>query len=66
MCTYIETDKKENLKRFLLFVGGTYYPAGGFDDFVESFDTQEEAHEHIASKCKNDDWAQIIDTGERK
>lgn len=25
-------------KRFLLFQGDVYYPAGGWDDFKESFD----------------------------
>lgn len=56
------------LKRYLLFQGDTYYPAPGFGDFVDSFDTKEEAEAHPAYKFGTDDrnesyqWAEIIDT----
>ncbi|MBZ5616208.1 MAG: hypothetical protein LAO23_19545 [Acidobacteriia bacterium] len=49
------------MKRFLLFRGYTYYPAGGWDDFYGHYDTEEEAQaaEKNARKC---DWYQVIDT----
>ncbi len=49
------------LKRYLVFSGPNYYPAGGWDDFDADFDTLEEA-----VKCANAtdtlyNWAQVID-----
>ena len=37
------------MKRFLLFSFPEYYPSGGFEDFVECFDTIEEAKCYYAS-----------------
>lgn len=31
------------IKRYLVFDYSDYYPGGGWDDFVDSFDTLEEA-----------------------
>ena len=31
------------MKRYLSFAGANYYPEGGWDDFVGSFDTPQEA-----------------------
>lgn len=31
------------MKRYMLFAGSTFYPAGGMDDYIESYDTIEEA-----------------------
>lgn len=31
------------MKKYLLFVFNTYYPMGGIDDFLDSFDSVEEA-----------------------
>lgn len=45
------------LKRYLLFTFSSYYPCGGAEDFVGSFDTFEEAEENI-----KDDEANILDT----
>lgn len=52
------------MKRYLLFAYWTYYPRGGWLDFVGSFDTQEEA-ESAALANKKSHW-HIIDanTGE--
>jgi len=49
------------MKRYLLFSGRCYYHCGGWDDFVDSFDTIEEAKQ---SKVTNDkhEWIQIVDT----
>ena len=57
------------IKRFVIFAGHYYYPSGGWSDFQDSFDTQEEAVEaalHFYSIAK--DWVQIIDltTGKTK
>jgi hypothetical protein len=52
-------------KRFLVFRGNQYYPAGGFADFTGSFDTLDEAIESFPQKY---DWGEIVDleTGERR
>lgn len=52
------------LKRYLLFAGWVYYPGGGWEDFIGSFDTVEEAKAAIEG---SKDWAHIIDkeTGEK-
>jgi hypothetical protein len=47
------------MKRFWLFAGDGYYPLGGFDDFIESFDTFEQAM-FFARGC-NRDWWHIVD-----
>jgi hypothetical protein len=49
-----------DVKRYLLFAGDIYYPAGGWDDFVASFDLPAEARTHAESlhPCQ---WWQIID-----
>ncbi len=51
------------MKRFLLFSGPQYYPGGGWDDFIDSFDSLEEAQQYIADKCSEwGQWSHIIDT----
>jgi hypothetical protein len=54
----------EKVKRFVVFAGDKYYPAGGWDDHVGSFDTEAEAR--LVLKNAPDDWGHIIDleTGE--
>ena len=39
----------EKVKRFVLFAYETYYPGGGWGDFVRSFDTEAEAREYLAN-----------------
>jgi hypothetical protein len=51
------------LKRYLLFCGDDYYPAGGWDDFVGSFDTKDEADD-AAAQLADANWHQIIDAEE--
>jgi hypothetical protein len=53
-------------KRFVLFAGSTYYPGGGWADFVASFDSAEEARAHSLDHTY--DWRQIVDlqTGEQE
>lgn len=52
------------MKRYLLFAGDHYYPSGGWNDFVGSFDTAREAMEWAESKAikDSDDWAHVVDT----
>lgn len=41
------------MKKYLLFIGSTYYPSGGVEDFKGDFDSIEEAEK----AAKNDkDW----------
>lgn len=53
-------------KRFLLFVGDDYYAAGGWNDFVDQFDTADAAIEHMQGPrdgaSGSGEWAQIVDT----
>ncbi len=57
------------LKRFLLFAGKNYYPSGGWRDFIDSFDTKEDAEGFYLNDGPvgtpahpyNFDWYQIID-----
>lgn len=48
------------MKRFLLFAGDMYYPGGGWSDFMEDFDSLEEARN--GGRQTSDDWYQIVDT----
>lgn len=60
------------MKRYLLFAGSSYYPRGGWLDFIDSFDTPEEAkevgqcHDIFIFSNKEEsypkyDWFHIID-----
>lgn len=76
----VELDEKpttpsQDLKRFLLFVGSTYYPEGGFEDFEGSFDSIADAAAYIKAKIATDPsewnsnyrWMDLVDgrTGKR-
>jgi hypothetical protein len=57
------------MKRFWLFQGERYYPTGGMRDFIDSFDTQEEAISHAKEhaveknpKYYGNNWAHVLDT----
>lgn len=47
-------------KRFLVFTGDYYYPAGGWEDLQGSYDTIEEAVTALNQILSND-WSYIID-----
>lgn len=51
------------MKRYLLFAGDTYYPNGGWYDYLGSFDTTEDCLRHIAGTPW--DWWHIYDTKEQ-
>lgn len=44
--------------KYLLFAGDTYYPSGGWDDFVGAFDSIDAAKAGVDPKCG---WAQVVD-----
>ena len=59
------------IKRYLLFAGYSYYPAGGWNDFVDSYDTREEAEQSAKNICLLEeytiptgkyDWCHVIDS----
>lgn len=61
-------------KRYWLFAGDSYYPGGGFSDFVDSYDTMEEATVEAKSlrmefgpsyTPKKYDWYHIFDSVEK-
>ena len=49
-------------KRYWLFGGDAYYPNGGMNDFVGSFDEIEQAEECVKSEEYEFDWHHIFDT----
>jgi hypothetical protein len=49
------------VKRYVVFACQEYYPAGGWDDFIASFDTEAEAETCEAEQRQQHDWVQIID-----
>jgi hypothetical protein len=54
--------------RFALFAGDYYYPEGGWDDLVATFNSRYEAEKHYEKHQKEcGDWYHIIDlsTGEK-
>jgi uncharacterized HAD superfamily protein len=61
------------MKRYLLFVGGAYYPRGGWLDFHGAFDSVVDAETYVTNnpkflECPDDeyesliDWAHVVDT----
>ena len=53
------------MKRYLLFGGSSYYPAGGWKDFLGSYDSELECLRALLSGERTD-WYHVIDstTGE--
>ena len=50
------------MKRYALFAGEFYYPCGGWEDFVQAFDTSKEAHDYFKTNKKQcGNWYQVID-----
>lgn len=44
------------MKTIFLFAGHHYYPSGGINDFVASFDTKEEAEKYVQNKKETNSW----------
>lgn len=51
------------MKKYLLFTFGDYYPYGGFDDYIDSFNTIEDAYNYWYSipEIDRDVNCQIVD-----
>ena len=51
------------MKRYLLFTFANYYPCGGFEDYIDVFDTIEDAHNYWLNSPSNyrDTNCQIVD-----
>lgn len=52
------------MKRFLLLAGMNYYPSHGTGDWVDTFDTHEEAAERARARDCN--WYCVVDLQEWK
>lgn len=50
------------MKRYLLFAGDTYYPSGGWYDFIGSYSTVGEAQAQAQSDERHYDWAHVVDS----
>lgn len=44
----------------MVFAGSTFYPNGGFRDFLTSVDTLDDAQRAIAGQRLKPDWWQIV------
>ena len=44
--------------QYALFAGDHYYPLGGWDDYVDTFETIAEARAGVAPTA---DWAHVVD-----
>ena len=50
------------MNNYLLFAGDNYYPSGGWEDFIGSFSTQEEAQDVGADKIEDEfNWYHVVD-----
>ena len=47
------------MKKYLVFIGGNFYPEGGWHDFVGDFDTLQDALVKVV--LLKDDWFHIVD-----
>lgn len=62
MTTFVEgSDRKPGkLKRFLAFGGSDAYPGGGWNDFIGSADTMEDAA--AAAEAADFEWRHVVDS----
>ncbi len=49
------------MKRFLVFAGETYYPSGGFQDFISAHDELSQAQETRLKSHSIYGWSHIVD-----
>jgi len=51
------------LLNYHLFAGSDYYPAGGYDDYIGSFETLKIAQDYIKENCNEiscNPWAHVV------
>ena len=51
---------------YLLFAGITYYPSGGFEDYIQHCHRIEDAKEFVEASKGGYEWAQIVDSKSRR
>jgi hypothetical protein len=57
----------DTIQRYLVFSGAHYYPAGGWFDFNESFDTMEAALAYARAQVDDSyTWAYVLDLETRE
>ena len=49
------------MKRYLVFKGEFYYPVGGWEDYVATFDKFADA-DALAAQLEGQEWSHIVDT----
>ena len=49
------------MKRYLLFTFKNYYPCGGFEDYIDIFDTIQDAYNYWLNIPDRDTNCQIVD-----
>jgi hypothetical protein len=53
--------RKDNMGRYLVFVGNLYYPNGGANDFDFATNSLEEAVNSARQDTVEDGWANVLD-----
>jgi hypothetical protein len=53
--------KERDMRRYVIFVGINYYPEGGWDDYLASYETKEEALGHFEVRKDDHDWIHVVD-----
>lgn len=56
----------EAVRRYVVLRGKDHNPEQGWYDYTDSFDSREEAEEHLTLNDADDEWWQVLDlsTGE--
>lgn len=58
------------MKQYLLFIGESFYPSGGWDDFVKDSDDLEELKDDLRKACLptkwGGPWGHIVGTESKK
>ncbi len=49
--------------KYLLFLGDYFYPSGGWDDFIDHYDSLDKAIDHIKTFDASYKWAHIVYEG---
>ena len=54
------------MKRYFLFIGDEYYPAGGMEEFIKDYNTFTDTQIALEQKCRDGQWYEIYDTEKRE
>ena len=50
------------MSRYLLFAGDNYYPGGGWEDYVDSYNSVAEAIAALGADSRKRDWFHVVDS----